>query len=109
VPAGVALLVFSLFECTLAVLILRGTNWARLTAMSLSSLSIILQVTAFFAGQAAEVPQSDRPAYALDVLILLALSSDRARSYSHAKRDSRNCPSERSNGQFLLSRGKDPS
>ncbi|MER1997116.1 MAG: LssY C-terminal domain-containing protein [Arthrobacter sp.] len=104
VPAGVALLVFSLFESTLAILILRGTNWARLTAMSLSSVSILLQVAAFFAGQAAEVPQSDRPAYALDVLILLALSSDRARVYSHRKRDGRNCPLERSNGQFLPSR-----
>ena len=104
VPAGVALLVFSLFECTLAVLILRGTNWARVTAMSLSSVSIILQVAAFFVGQAAEVPQSDRPAYALDVLILLALSSDRARIYSHRKRDGKNCPPERSNGQFLPSR-----
>ena len=85
VPAGVVLLVFAFFECSLAFLILRGINWARLTAMSLSSVSIILQVTAFFAGNAAEVPQSDRPAYALDVLILLALSSDRARIFSHTK------------------------
>ncbi|MER2133153.1 MAG: LssY C-terminal domain-containing protein [Arthrobacter sp.] len=104
VPAGVALLAFSLFECTLAFLILRGTNWARLTAMSLSSVSIILQVAAFFAGQAAEVPQSDRPAYALDVLILLALSSDRARIFSHARRESRN-RRPRGDRRFLRFRG----
>ena len=101
VPAGAALLVFSLFEGTLAFLILRGTNWARLTAMSLSSVSIVLQVMAFFAGQAAEVPQSDRPAYALDVLILLALSSDRARIFSHHKRKGRNGSFQRSNEPFL--------
>lgn len=106
VPAGVVLLVFSLFECTLAFLILRGTNWARLTAMSLSSVSIILQGSAFLAGNTSEVPQTDRPAYALDVLILLALSSDRARVFSHARRQSRNRRS-REEQRFLRLRGPD--
>ncbi|MFZ3454205.1 LssY C-terminal domain-containing protein [Arthrobacter sp. 7Tela_A1] len=83
VPAGVVLLVFSGFETGLAILILRGTNWARITAMSLSSVSILLQGASFLVGDQDQATPADWPAYALDVLILLALSSDRARTYAH--------------------------
>lgn len=102
VPAGIVLLVFSCFETTLALLILRGTNWARITAMSLSSVSIILHAVSFLAGDPGQVAQSERPAYALDVLILLALSSSRARRFSHAKQEGRNL---RPNRLSLPSRG----
>ena len=101
VPAGIVLLAFSAFEGTLALLVLRGTNWARITAMALSSVSILLQGATFIAGDPDQVLQSERPAYALDVLILLALSSGRARKFSHLKRKGRNGSFQRSNEPFL--------
>ncbi|WP_312179963.1 LssY C-terminal domain-containing protein [Arthrobacter sp.] len=86
VPLAVVILVFACFETGLALLILRGSNWARLTAMALSSGSIILQGASFLAGDPSHTLQGERPAYALDVLILLALSSERARLYAHRRR-----------------------
>lgn len=103
IPAEIVLLVFSAFECTLALLILRGTNWARTTAMALSAVSIILQGASVLMRGPEQVLLGDRPAYALDVLILLALSSSRARNFSHAKREGRNL---RSNRLSLPSRGR---
>ena len=85
-PVAVVILVFACFETLLALLILRGRNWARLTAMALSSGSIVLQGATFLAGDPSHALQGERPAYALDVLILLALSSERARTYAHHRR-----------------------
>lgn len=85
VPIGTALVLFACIEAALAVLILRGSNWARLTAMAFSTVSILLQGISFVSGGPGTL-QGERPAYALDVLILLALSSDRARIYAHRRR-----------------------
>ena len=82
VPIGTALVLFGCVEAALAVLILRGSNGARLTAMAFSTVSIFLQGISFISGGPDSL-QGERPAYALDVLILLALSSDRARTYAH--------------------------
>lgn len=84
VPVGSALVLFAAVEAALAVFILRGRNWARLTAMSFSTVSILLQGASFLAA-GSHAFQTDRPAFALDVLILLALSSDRSRTFAHRR------------------------
>ena len=83
-PASVSLTVFAGVEAVLAVLILRGSNFARLTAMSLSSVAIAVQVAAVSAGPQAAL-RTNVFGYAFDVLLILALSSDQARVYAHRR------------------------
>ncbi|MCC3270449.1 LssY C-terminal domain-containing protein [Arthrobacter gengyunqii] len=91
-PASVTLAVFACVEAALAVFILRGSNAARVTAMFLSSGAIILQVAAVFSGSAFTLG-SNLLGYSFDILLILALSSDRARVYartqSHRRRRAR--------------------
>ena len=84
-PASVSLAVFAALETILAVLILRGSNTARVTAMSLSAIAIALQVVTFFATP--DVPLgANLFGYSFDILLILALSSDRARIYARIHR-----------------------
>ena len=84
-PASVSLAVFAALEAILAVLILRGSNAARVTAMSLSAVAISLQVVTFFATP--DVPLgANLFGYSFDILLILALSSDRARIYARMHR-----------------------
>ena len=84
-PASVSLAVFAASETILAVLILRGSNAARVTAMSLSAVAIALQVVTFFATP--DVPLgANLFGYSFDILLILALSSDRARIYARMHR-----------------------
>ena len=84
-PASVSLAVFAALEAILAVLILRGSNAARVTAMSLSAVAIALQVVTFFATP--DVPLgANLFGYSFDILLILALSSDRARIYARMHR-----------------------
>ena len=87
-PASVTLAVFACVEAVLAVLIFRGSNIARLTAMSLSAAAIVLQVTAVLAGPA-DTLGSNIFGYSFDILLILALSSTRARVYSRGLRRER--------------------
>ncbi|WAP53461.1 hypothetical protein OL239_11455 [Arthrobacter sp. ATA002] len=84
-PASVTLAVFACVEAVLAVLILRGSNIARLTAMSLSAGAIVLQVAAVFTGPA-DTLGSNIFGYSFDILLILALSSSRARIYARGRR-----------------------
>ena len=87
-PASVSLAVFAALETVLAVLILRGSNTARVTAMSLSAIAIALQVVTFFATP--DVPLgANLFGYSFDILLILALSSDRARIYARMHRHRR--------------------
>lgn len=87
-PASVSLAVFAALETILAVLILRGSNTARVTAMSLSAIAIALQVVTFFATP--DVPLgANLFGYSFDILLILALSSDRARIYARMHRHRR--------------------
>ena len=91
-PASVSLAVFAGVETVLALLILRGSNAARVTAMTLSSVAIALQVVTFFATP--DVPLgANLFGYSFDILLILALSGDRARIYarmhSHRRRTAR--------------------
>ncbi|MCQ1994222.1 LssY C-terminal domain-containing protein [Arthrobacter sp. zg-Y1171] len=84
-PTSVSLTVFAGVEAVLAVLILRGSNSARLTAMSLSSVAIAVQVAAVSAGPETAL-RTNLFGYAFDVLLILALSSDGARIYARSRR-----------------------
>ncbi|MCQ1952062.1 LssY C-terminal domain-containing protein [Arthrobacter sp. zg-Y238] len=83
-PTSVSLTVFAGVEAVLAVLILRGSNSARITAMSLSSVAIAVQVAAASAGPETAL-RTNLFGYAFDVLLILALSSDRARIYARSR------------------------
>ncbi|MDN3483541.1 LssY C-terminal domain-containing protein [Arthrobacter sp. APC 3897] len=82
-PASLTLAVFACVEASLAVFILRGSNAARVTAMFLSSGAIILQVAAVFSGSA--FLGSNLLGYSFDILLILALSSERARVYARTQ------------------------
>ncbi|WP_104160930.1 LssY C-terminal domain-containing protein [Arthrobacter sp. ZGTC212] len=89
-PTSFTLTVFACVEAALAVLILRGSNTARVTAMFLSSAAIILQVTAVLSGSVSDLG-SNLFGYSFDILLILALSSERARIYArtHSRRRAR--------------------
>ena len=81
-PAGILLVLFACVEVGLAVFILRGGNRARIAAMALSAAAITFQLISNFGG--ADVPLlANLVGYSLDVLLLLVLSSERARFFAH--------------------------
>ncbi len=98
VPAGLAaqlalagavgvLVLFAVPELFIAWRVYLGRNWARLLAMTLSTLAIAVQALGHVAGGDRITLQTTLPGLALDILLLLALSSRRARIY--ARRDRR--------------------
>ena len=89
-PASFSLTVFACVETVLALFILRGSNVARVTAMSLSAVAIVLQI-ATVVTTGPDVPLgSNLFGYSFDILLILALSGSRARIYarmhSHRRR-----------------------
>lgn len=89
----VAVLVFAVTELMLAWSVFLGRNWARTTAMALSASAILLQVLNVLGGGPGITLQSNLPGLTLDILLILALSSERARVYAlrarkEPKRDS---------------------
>ena len=84
--AGVAVLVLSaLAELLLAWFVFLGRNWARTLAMALSTAAIGLQVIDVAHGGPGITLQTNLPGLTLDILLILALSSERSRVY--ARRD----------------------
>jgi hypothetical protein len=79
---SVALLLFAaLADAVLAVAVLAGSNLARLTLMSLSALTTALTfATSVRAGEA--VPLLHLPTLGISTLVMLALSSHRAREFA---------------------------
>jgi hypothetical protein len=71
-----------ILEATLGLLILRGTNWPRVLVMVLSTLSISSAFVGWWAeGQQIRI-ETTFVTLALDILILLALSSRSAAAYA---------------------------
>ena len=79
------LVIFAVPELFIAWRVFLGRNWARVLAMTLSTLSIVLQAIGEATGGDRITLQTTLPGLALDILLLLALSSSRARVY--ARRD----------------------
>ncbi|WP_426979315.1 LssY C-terminal domain-containing protein [Pseudarthrobacter sp. O4] len=89
----VVVLVFAVAELLLAWFVFRGRNWARTSAMALSASAIFLQALDVLNGGPGITLQSNLPGLTLDILLILALSSERARVYAlrarkEPKRDS---------------------
>jgi hypothetical protein len=70
------------FELLVAWRILLGGNGARVLAMSVSSVAIVVQALALVAGGADITVRTNLVGLSLDILLLLALSSHRARTYA---------------------------
>ncbi|CAN7526415.1 LssY C-terminal domain-containing protein [Arthrobacter sp. LjRoot14] len=83
---GVAVVVFfALAELLLAWFVFLGRNWARTLTMAVSTAAIGLQVIDVVNGGPGITLQTNLPGLTLDILLILALSSERSRIY--ARRD----------------------
>ena len=78
--------VFAVAEIVLAWQIFVGRNWARLIAMTFSTVAILSQAVTVLAGGPGITLQTNLPGLALDILLLLALSSERALVYARRER-----------------------
>jgi len=81
-----AVILFALAELLLAWLVFVGRNWARTLAMAVSTAAIGLQVLDVVRGGPGITLQSNLPGLTMDILLILALSSQRARVYARRER-----------------------
>ncbi len=82
---GVSLLLY----LGLAILVFRGRDWARIAAMSASALAIVLTAISYFDGGSHFVLQNNILGVPLDILVVIALSSQRARIWARRPRGPR--------------------
>lgn len=73
-------------ELMLALLIWRGSNWARITVMFFSTVSIVVAWIDSVTGSSEITLRTTFITLALDILVLLALSSRNARTYARRPR-----------------------
>ncbi|MFF2494122.1 hypothetical protein [Agromyces sp. NPDC058064] len=73
-------------ELVFAVLVYRGSNWARITVMVFATISITWSAVDYFGGDAEITLRTTLVTLALDILVLLALSSRNARAYARRRR-----------------------
>ncbi|MCM0616952.1 LssY C-terminal domain-containing protein [Paenarthrobacter sp. TYUT067] len=83
---AVVVLIFGLGEVFLAWRIFLGSNGARVIAMGLSSVSVVVQAVDYFTGSTNITLEAGLFGVATDILVLLALSSQRARVYAKRQR-----------------------
>jgi len=81
-----------------AWLVYGGRNWARVTAMTMATVSIVIQLASSVTDGVAITLRTTLPSLALDILILLALSSTAARHYARTRRAGRTLPNRRPHG-----------
>ena len=86
IGVGIVTAVFVVAEAVLAWRIFAGSNRARVLAMILSTLSIAAQAVTVEAGGHRALAATDIPGVALDVLLVLALSSESALRYARRRR-----------------------
>jgi hypothetical protein len=85
IVGGIVLLV----ELVLALFIFRGSNWARITVMVFATLSITWSAFDYFGADTEITLRTTLVTLALDILVLLALSSRNARAYARRPRPRR--------------------
>lgn len=86
---GIAMGVFAaglVFYFLLALLVFTGSNWARIASMSYSGLLIVLAAIDFFNGVEQVTLRTNIFGLPLDILVVLALSSQRARLWARRPR-----------------------
>lgn len=87
VPAvAAAFITFGLLDLLLAAFVLRGGNRARITAMALSAIAITSQAVVAFGTGAPVTFETTLLGLSLDILLILALSSQRSREFAHRPR-----------------------
>jgi len=82
---GIAMGVFAaglVLYFLLALLVFFGSNWARIAAMSYSAMIIVVSAIDFFNGGPQVSLKNNLLGLALDILVLLALSSKRSREWA---------------------------
>ncbi|MEO6827234.1 MAG: LssY C-terminal domain-containing protein [Microbacteriaceae bacterium] len=77
-----------LFYLVLAFLVYSGRNWARITAMVMSALAVVSAGIDYFNGGTEVILLANLFGLPLDILVLLALSSQDARIYARRIRQS---------------------
>ncbi|WP_104167281.1 LssY C-terminal domain-containing protein [Arthrobacter sp. SX1312] len=83
---AVVLHAFGFFELILARFVLRGGNRARITAMILSAVAITSQAVVAFGTGAPVTFETTLLGLSLDILLIIALSSQRSREFAHRHR-----------------------
>jgi hypothetical protein len=86
---GIAMGVFAgglVLYFLLALLVFFGSNWARIAAMSYSGLIIVVSAIDFFNGGPQVSLHNNLTGLALDILVVLALSSQRSREWARRPR-----------------------
>ena len=96
---GFALLLYLL----LALSVYLGHNWARIVAMAFATISIILAFTDYVHNGVQITLRTTLASLALDILILLALSSSPARLYARRPRPDKVPRRRRSGGRLPAS------
>ena len=76
-------------ELVLAVLVYLGSNWARITVMIFATLSVSVAAVDYFTGEEEISLRTTLFTLALDILVLLALSSRNASAYARRPRPKR--------------------
>jgi hypothetical protein len=71
-----------LVQFALITLIFRGSNWARILSMTLSAIAVIAAAVDFFNGGAEVNLRANLLGLPLDILVLLALSSERSSAWA---------------------------
>lgn len=79
---GLALLAYLI----VAWLVFIGHNWARVVAMAMATVSIVIQLASSLTDGVAITLRTTLASLALDILIVLALSSTGARTYARTRR-----------------------
>lgn len=91
---GFALLLY----LVLALFVYLGHNWSRIVAMAFATISIILAFTDYVHNGVQITLRTTLVSLALDILILLALSSEPARLYARRPRPAKTRPRRESRG-----------
>jgi len=81
-----------LFDLVLAVLTYLGLNWPRIVVMVISTFSISASFATWWVGDQEVTLQTTFLTLALDILVMLALSSRSARAYARRERPPRRSP-----------------
>ncbi|MFF2050706.1 LssY C-terminal domain-containing protein [Leifsonia sp. NPDC058194] len=101
---GVLLGIFGaglVFYFLLALLVFFGSNWARIASMSFSSALIVFAAIDFFNGGPQISLRNNLFGLPLDILVVLALSSQRARQWARRPRGSRRTGTAAAEAQAL--------
>ncbi|UDF14674.1 LssY C-terminal domain-containing protein [Antiquaquibacter oligotrophicus] len=92
------LAILALAELFLAWLVYLGSNWARVVALTANAIALGLEVLSVATGGPAITLDTSLIPVAVDILLLLALSSQRATTYARSSRKTRKRNSSRPGG-----------